>query len=147
MNSAFFILTILGCGDGEMNCVWVQESKQRYLTLESCRQNSEVELLQNLKIEYPVTVAVCKSQADLDSRVDRANILEADKPEGSNLAANTSHYPMKQSIVRRTVTKLQSQTKAIGAFIKRAGMALVRVITPPKHRTSNYNQDKFTKVL
>jgi hypothetical protein len=147
MNTAIFILTILGCGDGEMNCVWMRESNQRYSTMESCQQHSEVELLRELEIEYPVTVAVCKSETGLDTQMNIADTLEFEKPEGPDLVANTALQPMKQSIARRTMTKMRSQLMATRAFIKQTGMTLVRIVTLKNHRTSKYEYNKFTKVF
>ena len=103
--------------------------------------------MQELKIDYPVTVAVCKSETDLDTQMSIADTFEIEKPEGIDLAANTAHHPTKQSIGRRTMTKMRSQLMIMRAFVKRSGMALIKDVTPKNHHISKYEHNKFTKVF
>ena len=61
MAPAFFIMTILGCGDAEASCQQVRVAETRYVTLDACVAATSAVLTRNAGLQYPVVSAQCRS--------------------------------------------------------------------------------------
>lgn len=60
MGPAFYILAILGCGEGETQCQQVAVAETNYQSQADCNAASEDQLLRHTDAEYPVVIAQCR---------------------------------------------------------------------------------------
>jgi hypothetical protein len=59
MEAAYFIIAILGCGEGEMPCEQVRVADARYESQAACVAATEGTLMRNTDLDFPVVVAQC----------------------------------------------------------------------------------------
>lgn len=60
MEAAFFVMAIMGCGDGSTACTPARITPVRYATVQQCQAAMPAALARNTDIEYPVVSAVCR---------------------------------------------------------------------------------------
>ncbi|HZF94469.1 MAG TPA: hypothetical protein VEZ20_06295 [Allosphingosinicella sp.] len=62
MNTALYVIAILGCGEGEAPCQPVQVIEQRYESREACLAATDGALERASNVDFPVVVAECRAQ-------------------------------------------------------------------------------------
>jgi hypothetical protein len=80
MGPAYFVLAILGCGEGETACQQVAVAQPRYASVEACQAASEDTLMRHSDADYPVVVAQCRPAAQPAAAVVWSNDVAL--PEG-----------------------------------------------------------------
>ena len=60
MGPAYFVLAILGCGEGEAACQQVAVAPTQFASVEACQSASEATLMRHSDADYPVVVAQCR---------------------------------------------------------------------------------------
>ena len=60
MGPAYYILAILGCGEGEVACEQVAVASTHYASVEDCNAATESTIMQHSDAAYPVVVAQCR---------------------------------------------------------------------------------------
>ena len=62
MEPMFFVMAILGCGDGNIACTEARVEPARYETLAQCRADLPAALSRNTDLSFPVINADCRAQ-------------------------------------------------------------------------------------
>ena len=60
MEPLFFVMAILGCGDGQAQCQQARIVPARYETMAQCRAALPDQIAQNTDLSYPVIAADCR---------------------------------------------------------------------------------------
>lgn len=60
MEAAFFVMAIMGCGDGSTACTQARVEPVRYATIQQCQAAMPDVLADNTDIEFPVVSATCR---------------------------------------------------------------------------------------
>ncbi|MET4898087.1 hypothetical protein RN629_13160 [Sphingomonadaceae bacterium jetA1] len=60
MEPIFFVMAILGCGDGSVDCTEARIVPVRYETMAQCRADLTERLAANTDVPYPVIGADCR---------------------------------------------------------------------------------------
>ena len=60
MEPLFFVMAILGCGDGQAQCQEARVVPARYETMAQCRAALPDQIAQNTDLSYPVIAADCR---------------------------------------------------------------------------------------
>ncbi|MDT9599615.1 hypothetical protein [Sphingosinicella rhizophila] len=60
MGPAFFVIAILGCGEGDSSCEQVARAESRFESLASCTDATGPAVARHGDIPYPVVVAQCQ---------------------------------------------------------------------------------------
>ena len=74
MGPAFYLLAILGCGEGEVACEQVAVQQAQYSSAEECNAATEQALLQHMDAAYPVVVAQCTAAGAITSSVSPSEV-------------------------------------------------------------------------
>lgn len=61
MEPMFFVMAILGCGDGQQQCAEARIVPARYETMAQCRAALPEQLARNSDVPFPVIGADCRS--------------------------------------------------------------------------------------
>ena len=61
MGPLYFVMAIMGCGDGSANCAEARVEPVRYATIQQCQAALSAALIRNSDIDYPVISASCRS--------------------------------------------------------------------------------------
>ncbi|MDF1609976.1 hypothetical protein PZ897_17485 [Hoeflea sp. YIM 152468] len=64
MQTAFIIMSILGCDDTATQCHFVEMLDERWVSIQACDAGSEARLRRYSNLNYPVVVAVCQTPDD-----------------------------------------------------------------------------------
>ena len=68
MNTMFFVMAILGCGDGNVACTEARIVPTRYTSMAQCRAALPEQLARNTDVPFPMIGADCRrSGADMAS--------------------------------------------------------------------------------
>jgi len=59
MTAAFFLMAIMGCGEGDASCQQVRLLETRYESQAACSAATEAAVARFVDIDYPVVVAQC----------------------------------------------------------------------------------------
>ncbi len=59
MTAAFFLMAIMGCGEGDASCQQVRLIETRYESQAACSAATEAAVARFIDIDYPVVVAQC----------------------------------------------------------------------------------------
>ena len=70
MDSVFYVIAIMGCGDGQMQCAQARIEPARYTSAAQCRAAMPAALLRNTDIDFPTLTAACRQVGQ--SMADRA---------------------------------------------------------------------------
>lgn len=60
MGPAYYILAVLGCGEGEAACQQVAVAPTHFASESECQSASEATLMRHTDADYPVVVAQCR---------------------------------------------------------------------------------------
>jgi hypothetical protein len=60
MGPAYYILAVLGCGEGETACQQVAVADAQFATQAACQAASEDTLMRHTDADYPVVIAQCR---------------------------------------------------------------------------------------
>lgn len=66
MGPAYFVIAILGCGEGNAPCQEVRVAETRYESEAACSDATDAALMRNVDIAFPVVVAQCKGAGAAD---------------------------------------------------------------------------------
>ena len=80
MQTAFILMSILGCDDTATQCHHVEMLDQRWETIQACDAVSEDKLRLYSNLEYPVVVAVCQTPEDAGLTEVAGEPAEAARP-------------------------------------------------------------------
>jgi hypothetical protein len=61
MEPLYFVMAIMGCGDGTSNCAQARVEPVHYTTIRQCQAAMPAALIRNSDIDYPVVSAACRS--------------------------------------------------------------------------------------
>ena len=61
MGAGYFVIAILGCGDGSAACTPVATVPTHYATQEQCVADTSAALMKNSDFDYPTLVARCRA--------------------------------------------------------------------------------------
>lgn len=61
MEPLYFVMAIMGCGDGTANCAEARVEPAHYATVQQCQAAMPAALARNSDIDYPVVSAACRS--------------------------------------------------------------------------------------
>ncbi|MEO7688755.1 MAG: hypothetical protein ABIS51_05670 [Sphingomonas sp.] len=61
MEPLYFVMAIMGCGDGSSNCAQARVEPAHYTTVQQCQAAMPAALIRNSDIDYPVVSAACRS--------------------------------------------------------------------------------------
>lgn len=62
MTPVFFVVAILGCGDGNVDCREARIAPARYETIAQCKADLPEQLARNTDIPFPVIGADCRAR-------------------------------------------------------------------------------------
>ena len=60
MGPVFYVLAILGCGEGEASCQQIAMAPASYQSVDACNQATEGALMDHVDAAFPVVVAQCR---------------------------------------------------------------------------------------
>ena len=60
MGSVFYVIAIMGCGDGQTQCAQKRIEPVRYYSAAQCRAAMPAALMRNTDIYYPTITAACR---------------------------------------------------------------------------------------
>ena len=60
MEPVFFVLAIMGCGDGASDCAQARIEPAHYATIQQCQAAMPAALARNTDVDYPVVSAACR---------------------------------------------------------------------------------------
>jgi len=76
MGSVFYVIAIMGCGDGQAQCAQQRIEPVRYYSAAQCRAAMPAALIRNTDLDYPTITAACRqvgqSMADRDNGAGKA---------------------------------------------------------------------------
>lgn len=61
MDAIFFVVAIMGCGDGASQCAEARVTPVHYSTAQACQAAMPAVLEQNTDLSFPVITAACRS--------------------------------------------------------------------------------------
>lgn len=76
MEPVYFVLAIMGCGDGQAACQEVRAEPARYESAAQCRAAMPTALQRHTDIDFPVISAACRADGPVMVRA------EARRPRG-----------------------------------------------------------------
>lgn len=60
MEAVFYVMAILGCGEGDAPCRELRLAEPRYQSEAACTRETEDQLIRHSDLDYPVVVAQCR---------------------------------------------------------------------------------------
>jgi len=70
MEPLFYVMAIMGCGDGNVQCTEARVVPVRYQSMAQCRAALPVQLAQNTDVPYPMIGAACRTAGAQIARTD-----------------------------------------------------------------------------
>ena len=61
MDPLFYVMAIMGCGDGNMACQQARIEPAQYHTIAQCQAAMPAALARNSDVDYPVVTASCRA--------------------------------------------------------------------------------------
>jgi len=61
MQAAFFLMAIMGCGEGEAPCQPVRVLETRYESQAACTAATEAAVMRATDVDFPIVVAQCQA--------------------------------------------------------------------------------------
>jgi hypothetical protein len=89
MEPFYFVIAILGCGEGDAPCQTVRTLDARYESRAACTAATEAAATANAGVDYPVVVAQCVAAGTPPERITPGQILLPPAPR------RASQPPMK----------------------------------------------------
>jgi hypothetical protein len=65
MEPVFYVMAILGCGDGSQMCTQQRLEPARYTSVQACQEAMPAALRRNSDIDFPVISAACKASGPI----------------------------------------------------------------------------------
>ena len=62
MEPLFYVMAIMGCGDGNVQCTEARVVPVHYASMAQCRAALPDQLVQNTDVLYPMIGAACRTQ-------------------------------------------------------------------------------------
>lgn len=101
MGPAYYVLAILGCGEGESACQQVATAPTQFASVAACQSASADTLLRHSDADYPVVVAQCRSSAQKASTEVWANDVALPGPEALPVSQPERTAFKRQQLARR----------------------------------------------
>jgi hypothetical protein len=60
MDSVFYVIAIMGCGDGQYQCAQARIEPARYSSAAQCRAAVPAALMRNTDLDFPTLAAACR---------------------------------------------------------------------------------------
>jgi len=70
MESLFYVMAIMGCGDGNVQCTEARVVPVRYESMAACRAALPAQLAQNTDVPYPMIGAACRTAGQQMAKAD-----------------------------------------------------------------------------
>lgn len=64
MEPLFFVMAIMGCGDGSAGCAQARVETARYRSVEQCQAAMPAALARNSDLDFPVVSATCQARGE-----------------------------------------------------------------------------------
>jgi len=64
MEPLFYVMAILGCGDGSAQCAQARTETVQYRSIEQCQSAMPAALARNSDLDYPVVSAACQAKGE-----------------------------------------------------------------------------------
>ena len=80
MGPAYYIMAILGCGEGEVACEQFATAQSQYESVESCNAATADAVMRHVDAAFPVVVAQCR-RADNPASAQSVIPSQVDLPE------------------------------------------------------------------
>lgn len=61
MDALFYVMAIMGCGDGNAACQQTHVEPARYQSIQACQAAMPAALARNSDIDFPVVTAACRA--------------------------------------------------------------------------------------
>ena len=63
MEPLFYVMAIMGCGDGAIDCREARVEPVQYSSIQACQAAMPAALMRNTDIDFPAVSAACRSNA------------------------------------------------------------------------------------
>lgn len=70
MTPVFYVLAIMGCGDGQAGCQEQRVEPAHYATAAQCRAAMPIALQRHTDLDYPVVSAACRASGPVMVRAE-----------------------------------------------------------------------------
>lgn len=70
MEPLFYVMAIMGCGDGNVSCSQARIVPVHYTTMAQCRADLADQLARNTDVPYPMVGAECRTQGAQYAKAD-----------------------------------------------------------------------------
>jgi hypothetical protein len=70
MGPFIYVMAIMGCGDGSVQCTEARVVETRYESMASCQQAAQSQLIANGDLDFPELMASCRSTTSQMVMVD-----------------------------------------------------------------------------
>lgn len=70
MEAVFFVMAIMGCGDGATTCAEARIDPVHYRTVQQCQAAMPATLARHTDLSYPVISAACRASGPVMARRD-----------------------------------------------------------------------------
>lgn len=65
MDAVYYVMAILGCGDGNANCQQARIEPVRYRSAAACQAAMAEVLMRNTDLSFPVVAAACEQRGQI----------------------------------------------------------------------------------
>lgn len=69
MGSIFYVIAIMGCGDGQAQCAQQRIEPVRYQSAAQCRAAMPAALIRNTDLDFPTLTAACRQVGQVMAEV------------------------------------------------------------------------------
>lgn len=73
MEPVFFVMAILGCGDGSSQCREARVEPNHYASVQQCQAQLPAALARNTDLSFPTISATCRADGALMARAEPRN--------------------------------------------------------------------------
>ena len=70
MEPLFYVMAIMGCGDGNVQCTEARLVPVRYASMAQCRASLPDQLARNTDVPYPMIGAACRQGGAMIAKTD-----------------------------------------------------------------------------
>ena len=70
MEPVFYVMAILGCGDGSSQCTQARLEPARYQTVQQCQAQLPAALARNTDLSFPTISATCQASGAVVARAE-----------------------------------------------------------------------------
>lgn len=65
MEPLFYVMAIMGCGDGSAQCAQARVEPAQYRSIQQCQAAMPAALARNTDLDFPVVAAACQAKGQL----------------------------------------------------------------------------------